>query len=54
MFLFYFQEIGISETRLGTFVSQICDFFTIIMDANCETNEVPVFNLEPSWTGVKG
>ncbi|XP_052275243.1 rab3 GTPase-activating protein non-catalytic subunit-like isoform X3 [Dreissena polymorpha] len=48
------KEIGISETRLGTFVSQICDFFNIIMDANCETNEVPVFNHEPSWTEVKG
>ncbi|XP_045164449.2 rab3 GTPase-activating protein non-catalytic subunit-like [Mercenaria mercenaria] len=48
------KDIGIGETRLPQFVSCICDFFNIIMEANCETNEVPVFNIEPLWNTVKG
>lgn len=51
---FYFQEVGISEHEFPQFISCICDFFTIIMEANCESNEVPVFNLEPLWSEVKG
>ena len=49
-----FQEVGISESNLPQFVRYICDFFSIIMEANCESNEVPVFNLEPLWSDVKG
>ncbi|WAR19500.1 RBGPR-like protein [Mya arenaria] len=43
------KEIGISEVRLGLFVGGVVDFLSIVMDANCETNEVPVFNLEQIW-----
>ncbi|XP_052787528.1 rab3 GTPase-activating protein non-catalytic subunit-like isoform X1 [Mya arenaria] len=48
------KEIGISEVRLGLFVGGVVDFLSIVMDANCETNEVPVFNLEQIWAQVKG
>lgn len=50
----YFQDIGISEMRLGNFISSMCDFLAVIMEANCETNEVPVFNIETTWSKVKG
>ena len=48
------QEIGVSETHLPFFLRCICDFLSIIMEANCETNEVPVFNQEHTWNKVKG
>ena len=40
--------------RLGHFVGSMCDFLAVIMEANCETNEVPVFNIETAWSNVRG
>ncbi|KAL4238914.1 Rab3 GTPase-activating protein non-catalytic subunit [Mactra antiquata] len=48
------KEIGIGEMRLPLFIEYIYDFINTIMEANCETNEVPVFNIEPLWSQVRG
>ena len=49
-----FQEVGIGESNFPQFIGCICDYLSIIMEANCESNEVPVFNLEPLWIETKG
>ena len=32
------------ESSFPQFIGCICDYLSIIMEANCESNEVPVFN----------
>lgn len=36
------------------FVGAVCDLIDIMMEANCEANEVPVFNIEQVWHGIRG
>ena len=48
------KEIGLSEKCLPDFVGCICELLDILMEANCDSNEVPVFNIEPTWQGVHG
>ncbi|GFS02472.1 rab3 GTPase-activating protein non-catalytic subunit-like [Elysia marginata] len=48
------KEVGMSDSSLGSFISLCADFMEIIMDANCEAHEVPVYNLEPAWQKVEG
>ncbi|KAK7502781.1 hypothetical protein BaRGS_00006031 [Batillaria attramentaria] len=48
------KEVGMSDSSMTTFVGLVVDLLDIIMDANCEANEVPVFNIELIWQSVRG
>ncbi|KAL3873895.1 hypothetical protein ACJMK2_036974 [Sinanodonta woodiana] len=48
------KDVGISENRLPDFVGQVVEFLHLMMEANCEINEVPVFNIEHAWHNGKG
>lgn len=48
------KEVGLSEGSMAGFVGCTCDLLDIIMEANCEANEVPVFNIEHLWQDVRG
>ncbi|GAB1601306.1 rab3 GTPase-activating protein non-catalytic subunit-like isoform X2 [Argonauta hians] len=48
------KEIGISDTILIHFIGLISNLLAILMKANCEADEVPVFNIEPLWQTVRG
>ncbi|RUS87661.1 hypothetical protein EGW08_004584 [Elysia chlorotica] len=48
------KEVGMNDISLISFISLCADFMEIIMDANCEAHEVPVYNLEPAWQKVEG
>lgn len=48
------KEIGISEVKMVDFLEAVTDFLDILMESNCEANEVPVFNIEPLWQGIRG
>lgn len=48
------KEIGISEGKMVDFMEAVTEFLDILMEANCEANEVPVFNIEPLWQDIRG
>ncbi|XP_025103721.1 rab3 GTPase-activating protein non-catalytic subunit-like isoform X2 [Pomacea canaliculata] len=48
------KEAGMSEQTMETFVGIVVELLDVIMDANCEANEVPVFNIETIWQGAHG
>ncbi|XP_021378713.1 rab3 GTPase-activating protein non-catalytic subunit-like isoform X1 [Mizuhopecten yessoensis] len=56
------KEVGLTEGSMAGFVGSVCDLLDIIMEscstpdfgANCEANEVPVFNIEHLWQDVRG
>ncbi|KAK3599646.1 hypothetical protein CHS0354_029108 [Potamilus streckersoni] len=48
------KDVGISENRLPDFVGQVVQLIQLMMEANCEMNEVPVFNIEHAWHYGKG
>ncbi|GFO27486.1 Rab3 GTPase-activating protein non-catalytic subunit-like [Plakobranchus ocellatus] len=48
------KEVGMNDVNLVTFATLCADFMEIIMDANCEAHEVPVYNLEPAWQKMDG
>ncbi|KAL5008455.1 hypothetical protein ScPMuIL_014036 [Solemya velum] len=48
------KDVGMSCPSLLEFMKAVCQLLKIIMEANCEVNEVPVFNMEPLWTNVNG
>ncbi|XP_029643164.1 rab3 GTPase-activating protein non-catalytic subunit isoform X2 [Octopus sinensis] len=48
------KEIGISDTILIHFVGLVSHLLAILMKANCEADEVPVFNIEPLWQTIRG
>lgn len=48
------KEVIMSDKSLTAFCGCVVDLLNIIMEANCEANEVPVFNTEHNWQGVRG
>ncbi|XP_041353023.1 rab3 GTPase-activating protein non-catalytic subunit-like isoform X2 [Gigantopelta aegis] len=48
------KEVGMIDTAMTVFAQCVCDLLQTTMDANCEMNEVPVFNLEPIWQHIHG
>ncbi|KAH9519441.1 Rab3 GTPase-activating protein non-catalytic subunit [Bulinus truncatus] len=48
------KEVGVPDTSLVNFISLCADFMEIVMDANCESNEVPVCNTEHAWQKIQG
>ncbi|XP_055879124.1 rab3 GTPase-activating protein non-catalytic subunit-like isoform X1 [Biomphalaria glabrata] len=48
------KEVGVTDSTLVTFISLCADFMEILMDANCEANEVPVCNTEHAWQKMQG
>ncbi|XP_033735108.1 rab3 GTPase-activating protein non-catalytic subunit-like [Pecten maximus] len=48
------KEVRLSEGSMAGFIGCACDLLDIIMEANCEANEVPVFNIEHLWQDVRG
>ncbi|ESO90130.1 hypothetical protein LOTGIDRAFT_218187 [Lottia gigantea] len=48
------KEVGMGENDILLFISCTADIIQITMEANCEANEVPVFNLEILWQLARG
>ncbi|KAL8566839.1 hypothetical protein ACOMHN_052237 [Nucella lapillus] len=48
------KETNMSDKGLTLCLGQIVELLNIIMEANCEANEVPVFNMEHNWQTVRG
>lgn len=48
------KEVGISEGKMVDFMEAVTEFLDILMEANCEANEVPVFNIEGLWQDIRG
>lgn len=48
------KEIGMSDKVLVHFIGLVNYLLGILMKANCEADEVPVFNIEPLWQNVRG
>ncbi|XP_055995292.1 rab3 GTPase-activating protein non-catalytic subunit-like isoform X2 [Ostrea edulis] len=48
------KEVGIGESFMPDFAGYMLDLIQVLREANCEMNEVPVFNIEPVWQMVRG
>lgn len=48
------KEVGIGEANMPAFAGFTVDLIQILREANCEVNEMPVFNIEPIWQTVRG
>ncbi|XP_076441806.1 rab3 GTPase-activating protein non-catalytic subunit-like [Babylonia areolata] len=48
------KETSMSDKSLTTFLGLTEELLNIIMEANCEANEVPMFNMEHNWQTVRG
>nr|XP_022332543.1 rab3 GTPase-activating protein non-catalytic subunit-like isoform X2 [Crassostrea virginica] len=48
------KEVGIGEIFMPAFAGFTVDLIQVLREANCEINEVPVFNIEPIWQMVRG
>ncbi|XP_071079517.1 rab3 GTPase-activating protein non-catalytic subunit-like [Haliotis cracherodii] len=48
------KDVGMSDATLISFMENVADLLQVAMDANCEANEVPVFNLEQLWQQIRG
>ncbi|KAK3092344.1 hypothetical protein FSP39_001596 [Pinctada imbricata] len=48
------KEVGVEEADLSRLTGCMVDLLQALMEANCEVNEVPVFNIEPTWQSVRG
>ncbi|XP_061163319.1 rab3 GTPase-activating protein non-catalytic subunit-like isoform X1 [Saccostrea echinata] len=48
------KEVGMGESFMPAFAEYSVDLIQVLREANCEMNEVPVFNIEPVWQMVRG
>ncbi|RNA40948.1 rab3 GTPase-activating non-catalytic subunit-like, partial [Brachionus plicatilis] len=46
------SEVGIKEEHTVTFLTQIMNLLDLLMDANCNLNEVPIFNYDRFWKDI--
>ncbi|XP_074646161.1 rab3 GTPase-activating protein non-catalytic subunit-like isoform X2 [Tubulanus polymorphus] len=48
------RDVGMSDKSISSFAQLVCDLLDILMQANCDIEDVGVYNIEELWQEITG